>query len=138
LPRGGKLALLACLLGVGVAQQRDRPDAQFEVASIKASAPDSGGTTVYNSLDRFRIDSATVRYLIACVYNVGQFQIVGAPNWADSERYDVVARPQGQLSDTRIRLMVENLPVERMGFQSTKRKRKCPFSLSLLRRAVRN
>lgn len=107
-------ALLACVSGIGAPQQTDRPDVQFEVASIKPSAPGAGGTTIYNSPERFRIDGATVKYLIGYAYDLRQFQIVDAPGWADAERYDVVAKAQGSMSDTRIRLMVENLLVERM------------------------
>ena len=92
--------------------------AQFEVASIKPSAQGVRGATFYNpTRERFQIDDVTVKGLIAYACNVREFQIEGASGWVASDRYNVIAKPDGELTDERIRAMVQSLLAERMGLK---------------------
>ena len=87
---------------------------QFEVASVKPSAPGSRGPTIYNpTRERFAIDSITTKALIAYAYDVREFQVSGGSNWVGSEEYNIVAKPQGEASNERILAMVKNLLAER-------------------------
>src|SRR5579863_6268002 len=87
---------------------------QFEVASVKPSAPGSRGPTFYNpTRGRFAIDSITTKALIAYAYDVREFQVSGGPNWAGSEEYNIVAKPQGEATNEKILAMARNLLAER-------------------------
>ena len=87
---------------------------QFEVASIKRSAPGSRGQTIYNpTAVRFAITSITTKSLVAYAYDVRDFQVSGGPGWIESEEYDIVAKPQGEATTERILAMARGLLAER-------------------------
>jgi len=109
---------LLVLLRVGVGQVTAQTEPRFEVASLKASPSDAGGTTVYNPTpERFAADNITTRTLIALAWDVRVFQVSGGPGWLDSQRYDVVAKPEGDPTDERVRRMVRTLLAERFQLQ---------------------
>ena len=89
-------ALLAGMMGAGGAQLTEaRPD--FEVASIKASAPGAISPTNPRFMGspapgRFEAQRMTVRLLIADAYGVKVAQIYGGPGWINSDGYDIVAK----------------------------------------------
>ena len=67
--------------------------ASFEVASIKASAPDVPGLFFQPQPGGgLRVTGATLKHLIAYAYNVREFQISGAPAWTGTQRFDIDAR----------------------------------------------
>jgi uncharacterized protein (TIGR03435 family) len=87
---------------------------QFEVASIKPSAPGARGATYYNpTRERFAISSITAKDLIAYAYDVREFQVSGGPHWIDSDQFDIVAKPEGDVSLARVRAMARDLLAER-------------------------
>jgi hypothetical protein len=116
-PHPSAFALLALLTGA-FSQITAQTEPRFEVASIKPSPPDAGGTTVYNSTrERFAADSITTRTLIALAWDVRVFQVSGGPGWLDSQRYDVVAKPEGDAAVERIRRMVRTFLADRFQLQ---------------------
>jgi uncharacterized protein (TIGR03435 family) len=74
----------------------------FEVASIKAPAPQSGpGIRVGISQDKGRITMSNVnlRMLLTQAYKIKEPQLV-APDWMESTRFDIVAKlPEGATKD---------------------------------------
>ncbi len=96
------------------AQNAATAEPQFEVTSIKPSAPGSRGPTFYNpTRERFAIDTITTKDLIAYAYDVRDFQVSGGPSWVGSEEYNIVAKPQGEASKERILSMARGLLAER-------------------------
>lgn len=96
------------------AQNATTPEPQFEVASIKPSAPGSRGPTIFNpTRERFAINGITTKGLIAYAYDVRDFQVSGGPSWVGSAEYDIVAKPQGEASGQRILAMARGLLAER-------------------------
>lgn len=64
----------------------------FEVASIK---PDKSGTPVIMlrfTPDGFNATNSPLKLLIQQAYKVEENQIIGAPSWVNSERYDLEAK----------------------------------------------
>ncbi len=109
------------------AQIATTPSPQFEVASIKPSAPGSRGPTIYNpTRERFAVDGITTKGLIAYAYDVREFQISGGPRWVESDPYDIVAKPQGDIGGERIMAMVQNLLVERFGLKFHRESKEVP------------
>jgi uncharacterized protein (TIGR03435 family) len=105
--------MIIALVPLG-AQNGTTAEPQFEVASVKPSAPGSRGPTIYNpTRGRFAIDSITTKALIAYAYDVREFQISGGPNWVGSEEYNIVAKPQGEPSNEKILAMTRSLLAER-------------------------
>jgi bla regulator protein blaR1 len=78
----------------------DQTPAQFEVASIKPTAPDL--TKVMIQMlpgGRFVATGVTVRQLIRNAYRLQDFQISGGPAWLGADRFDIVAKAEGDLGD---------------------------------------
>ena len=66
---------------------------EFEVASIKPSAPDSGLKVNFAPGGKLYITNATLRFLIKIAYDIGDDQLAGGPKWMESKRFDVAAIP---------------------------------------------
>jgi uncharacterized protein (TIGR03435 family) len=79
----------------------ERPE--FEVASVKLNT--DGAQRVFvgqKSPGTFSADNVSLRALIQEAYTVRAFQIFGGPNWIDSDRFDVTAKPRTQRTEERI------------------------------------
>jgi uncharacterized protein (TIGR03435 family) len=64
-----------------------------EVATIKPAKPDAqGGGFIWDGRELKAINN-TLAALICTAYNVQSKQIVGAPDWVFSEKFDVTAQP---------------------------------------------
>jgi bla regulator protein blaR1 len=96
----------------------------FEVASIKPN--NSGDGRVMLGLQpggRFTATNVPLRLLIRNAYQLQDFQIVGAPSWIGSERYDIVAKAEDgtpietpsldRSGPSRVQLMMRALLAER-------------------------
>jgi uncharacterized protein (TIGR03435 family) len=66
----------------------------FDVASIKRAAPDSQDRSMYTFPGRLTVANLVTRSLIESAYGVLPEQILGAPSWVKSERYDIDARSE--------------------------------------------
>jgi uncharacterized protein (TIGR03435 family) len=91
---------------------------QFEVASMKPSAPGARGPTIYNpTRERFVVNDITPKSLIPYAYDVRDFQVSGGPSWLGPAQYDIVAKPQGDVSSERILAIARNLLAERFNLK---------------------
>jgi bla regulator protein BlaR1 len=70
---------------------------EFEVASIKPSAPDSSLRVNFAAGGKLFITNATLRFLIKIAYDVGDDQLAGGPGWIGSKRFDLAATPERPL-----------------------------------------
>lgn len=87
---------------------------QFEVASIKPSAPGGRGIQIQISPGgRFTAKNVTARFLMQQAFGIRDFQISGAPGWAGSERYDVTAKAEGNATPEQLKPMLQALLAER-------------------------
>jgi hypothetical protein len=109
------------------------PEPRFDVASVKPSPPDAGNANVPNPTpDRFEADNLTTRTLIALAWDVRVFQVSGGPAWLDSQRYDVAAKPDGNVEDQHLRRMVRTLLAERFQLQARHPTKEMPvFTLEI-------
>jgi uncharacterized protein (TIGR03435 family) len=86
----------------------------FEVASIKASKPGGNGSTLLT--DRaggFTTENATLRTIIAFAFGVRGFEMSGGPSWLDSDRFDIVAKPEARSTPAQVPQMVQSLLADR-------------------------
>jgi bla regulator protein BlaR1 len=108
---GGLAVTLPLMVGVMNAssigaQERAKPVPQlvttgtlpeFEVASIKPSAPDSNLRVDFAPGGKLYITNATLRFLIKIAYDIGDDQLAGGPGWIGSKRFDLAATPDRPL-----------------------------------------
>jgi len=87
----------------------------FDVVSIKPNRSGAPGSETDTTPGRVSVINATPLSLILRAFGVSGFQIVGAPDWALTERYDLVATvPEGRvLNDQDRRTFFEKMLAER-------------------------
>ena len=68
----------------------------FEVASVKPNKSGDGDSRLgIQPGGRFIATNVSLRMLIRSAYQLQEFQIVGGPGWIDSERFDIMAKAEG-------------------------------------------
>lgn len=101
----------------------------FEVATIKPSNPDDNRRGFHTDGKNVFAENETMDDLISFAYGVQVKQIVDAPAWFGSERFDIkgFADVEGEPSVTQYREMVKKLLADRfqLQFQRGKREMAC-------------
>ena len=87
----------------------------FEVATIKPSQPDRPGKGFGVQGSHFRTINTTLADLIKFSYGVQDKQIIGAPSWAESDKWDIEAQPDvpGAPNKKQVSTMVQKLLADR-------------------------
>jgi uncharacterized protein (TIGR03435 family) len=92
----------------------------FAVASIKPSAQVLGRDRPPSRLvflpAGVRGRNMTLKGLILEAYRLRPHQIIGGPEWLDTNEYEIDARSEGEAAPEELRLMLEALIKERFGF----------------------
>src|SRR6185295_57936 len=66
---------------------------EFEVASVKTSAASESGGIGARLDGKFEATDVTLLQLVRYAYDVRNFQISGGPDWMESARFTVEAKP---------------------------------------------
>jgi uncharacterized protein (TIGR03435 family) len=127
---GTGVLILAC--GAAFGQASATP--QFEVATVKPTAPSPDGRMFVmmrggpGSSDPGRVQYAglTLKNLLSTAYAVKAFQITG-PGWLDTERYDIVANVPLGTSKEQFNVMLQNLLAERFKVTLHREKKALPL-----------
>jgi uncharacterized protein (TIGR03435 family) len=93
---------------------------QFEVATIKPSDPNRRGWGInVNRSGAFTTLNTNLSDLIKFAWDMHPKQVVGAPAWADSEKFDILAKPDvpGLPSITQLKAMVQKLLEDRFSLK---------------------
>ena len=87
----------------------------FEVATIKPSKPDEPGKLFRVQGDRFTTINTTLADLIKDAYNVQDKQLLGAPAWVFTDKYDIAAQPDtpGAPNQAQLKAMIQKLLADR-------------------------
>lgn len=104
-------------------------DPSFDVATIKPNPSGASGLQGLVVQGRnFRVRNGSAEDLIAFAYNVQTKQIINAPEWANTDRYDIDGVPdkEGAPSPDQLRTMIRKLLSERYGLQVHNDKREMP------------
>jgi uncharacterized protein (TIGR03435 family) len=95
-------------------------DPAFEVATIKPSNPENQNSG-FHSGDGRRVncDNETLIDILQFVYGVHSKQILGAPDWAGSDRWDIDGYPDapGMPDDKQMQAMYRKIMAERFGLK---------------------
>jgi uncharacterized protein (TIGR03435 family) len=87
---------------------------QFDVSTVRPSSADpasSSGITTGNG--RIHGENVTLKRCIMGAYGVGQHQIVGGPDWMDSEHFDIQAKVDQPIDDDVLMVMLQGLLADR-------------------------
>lgn len=131
------LALLA-IWSTRAGAIQDAASARFDAASVKRNT-DPDGPRYFDtpSPGRVRLINQTVRQLIGSSYQLQDYQIVGAPDWLQDERYDVEARAEGSPPPPQLLAMVRGLLADRFQLSTHRETRDLPVYRLVYARADR-
>lgn len=110
----------------------------YEVASIKPSKVDDGRIMFRITPDGFTANGITPKFLIEFAYDLKDFQVSGAPGWAESEKYDIDAKMDEatieafkkltrEQSVAQRRLMLQSLLAERFKLKVSHSSKEAPI-----------
>ena len=87
----------------------------FEVATIRPSKPDTPGRMFRVQGRRFSTLNTTLSDIISFAYGTHPKQLIGAPAWVDTDKFDIEAQPDGEgaPSDKQWKIMWQKLLAER-------------------------
>lgn len=75
---------------------------------------------------RFRASATTLKFLMEWAYTIQPSQHSAGPSWMDTDRYDVVAKAEGNPTDEQQKRMVQALLAERFQLKFHREKKKLP------------
>jgi uncharacterized protein (TIGR03435 family) len=99
---------------------------EFEVATVKPSDPNRAGWGInVNPSGVFTTRNTTLNDLIKFAFDMHPKQVVGAPAWADSDRFDLEAKPDtpGVPSVKQMKVMLQKLLADRFSLAFHKDRR---------------
>jgi uncharacterized protein (TIGR03435 family) len=100
----------------------------FEVATIKPSQPDRIGKGAQIQGNHLKTSNLTAADLIKFTYDVHDKQIIGAPSWVESEKWDMEAQPDasGQPNNEQVKMMLQKLLADRFQLKFHKETKELP------------
>lgn len=110
----------------------------FAVASVKRNTsgeqtwsmqPQPGG--------RLTLINVPVRLMIRAAYGLQEYELVGGPGWIDTDRFDVIARADGNPPQTQMLLMARTLLADRFSLRLREEMRELPIYALVLARPDR-
>ena len=115
---------------------------KFEVASVKPNTSGDGRMMIgVQPGGRYTATNMPLRLLIRNAYGIQDFQLVGAPDWADSERFDIIAKAEHDIGPpipggppSPIQLMLRSLLEDRFKLALHTEKRELPIYALVLAR----
>lgn len=112
--RTGASWIVVAILGVcPLTAQPSKP--RFDVASVRVRTGPNPTSVVMGGASPgvFNRDNASVLGLIQFAHDLLPFQVVGAPDWTRTQRFDVAARMDLATTPAQTRLMVQSLLEDR-------------------------
>jgi uncharacterized protein (TIGR03435 family) len=117
----GLISLSVAMLAAGQGQTA------FEVASIKRNTSGEAGAGLDMSRGQLRATNAPLLPVIRQAFEVMDSQVVGAPDWVATERYDILAKaPDGVTTADAMRPLMRALLAERFKLTSHRETREMP------------
>ena len=111
------------------------PRLTFEVASIKPAKPDMRQGGFIQPLpggQTYRAENAPLRLMIKLMYKINDQQIVGGPDWMNTDLWDVEAKAEHATTLDNLHIMFQNMLVDRFQLKFHKETKELPaFVLTL-------
>src|SRR5262252_4890494 len=116
--------LLTVLSALFLQQPAAKPLA-FEVAMIKPTAPDTQGGAIrpMPGGQGYIAGGIPLKLMIRLMYTITDSQVVGGPDWINTDRWDVQARADGSYNLDQLHQMFQSLMAERFGLKFHREKR---------------
>ncbi len=99
------IALLFAFLAVA--------QAEFEVVSIKPGDPGDPASSARSTRGGLEMKNTTLNNLVRGAYNLNEFQLAGGPKWADTAKFDIVAKLPAGAAREQTQQMLQAMLAER-------------------------
>jgi uncharacterized protein (TIGR03435 family) len=110
------------------------PSKTFDAASVRQNKSGEQGGGSSSGSGRMTTRNSSLKSLLLQAFPIQDVQLVGGPGWLDSDRFDVVAKAAGKTPDADLRVMLQNLLVERFSIKMHIETRSLPiYALALAR-----
>ena len=118
------------------------PNPKFEVASVRLNTSGTNQVTMgIQPGGRFTAVNMPLALLIRSAYRLQESQLIGAPDWVSTERYDIIAKGEGEFGPPapggglgRQQLMLQSLLEERFKLKPRRETRQLPIYALVLAR----
>ncbi len=111
--------MISILLAISVLQAATPA---FEVASIKPSKSAEKGFSTHERGGQVFLESIPLVEAVKMAYDLKDYA-VSAPDWMQTARFDVMAKPPGYAARPQLRLMLQGLLAERFKLQTHREKK---------------
>jgi uncharacterized protein (TIGR03435 family) len=130
------LAVGVCLAAAGApsAQAPAPAAASFDVASVKPNKDGGPSSVRVTPGGMLSVTNNNLRNIIRNAWNISNDQIVGGPDWLDSDRFDITAKASRPFSQDEARGMLKALLAERFGLVTRNETRELPVYVLVLAR----
>lgn len=121
------IILIAVMAGVVGQSQGIRKE--FDVVSVKPSAPDLNGLMMRNVPAGITFTGVPLRMVMMVAYDVKSFQISGEPDWVRTERWDILAKVDGlesRIPMAQERPMIQALMADRFRLKAHRETKEMP------------
>lgn len=100
----------------------------FDVATIRPSDPNmqNGGIKPLPGGNGYITQNVPVKLMISLMYEVPMRQIIGGPDWMNTDRYDIEAKADGSYSKDDLHLMFQSLLADRFNLKFHKETKEGP------------
>jgi uncharacterized protein (TIGR03435 family) len=110
-----------------IALQAAFAQTRFEVASIRPNvSADRNSTWNFGEGGRFAGENIPPRFLIMTAFRLRDFQVSGLPGAFENEKYDIVAKAEGNPSEDQAMTMLQGLLADRFKFKYHKTTKTSP------------
>jgi uncharacterized protein (TIGR03435 family) len=119
---------------IGIALAASAGAQTFEAASIKVSKDvDPGSSILQDQSGNLTVHNAPLKRLIVFAFGVREHQVIGTTGWMDSERFDIIAKPETRAtSGLEFRKMIQALLADRFQLKVREETREMPiYSLTV-------
>ena len=130
------VVLPVCGLAQNAPHMSENAHPSFEVATIRPSDPNDDHQGVHLTGHRILIENQTLKSLVTSAFTIQKQQIVGAPAWFSTERFDIdgVSDIDGIPSDSQLQEMLQKLLANRFGLKVHRDKKEIPcYAVTVLK-----
>src|ERR1700733_9277632 len=113
-----RISCSLCILALLAHRQEKSSSLTFEVAAVGPAQPaERGGIKPMPGGDGYLVQNMPVKIMISLMYKVPARQIKGAPDWLDTDRYDIEAKADHAYSVDDLHIMFQNLLADRFNLK---------------------
>ena len=128
------VTVILTLLAASLPRAQAPAPAAFDVSSVKPNKDGGPSSVRVTPGGMLSVTNNNLRNIIRNAWNITNDQIVGGPDWIDSDRFDITAKASAPFKQDEARAMLQALLADRFGLATHMETRELPVYLLVLAR----